>query len=300
MKSHGALAGPHGIVVGVDGSTASLAALEWAAHDANLRDIPLTIVHVLATVDAAAWVDVPIPENYIEMRDRQGQQIMADAVDAASKWIPGGSGVPVRQHMVEGRAVRTLVDLSKDAEMVVVGCRGLGKIEGLILGSVSAGLLHHAHGPVAIIHEDVSASSRPSNAPVVVGIDGSPASERAVELAFDEASRRGVGLLAVHAWLDHSATVPGLYWDDFRIDAEEILAERLAGWSERYPDVVVERIAVESKPAQVLIARSESAELVVVGSHGRGGFAGLLLGSVGSAVAHAARSAVIVVRPSDG
>lgn len=297
MKSPGGLAGPHGIVVGVDGSTSSQAALEWAARDAKLRDIPLTIVHVLATVDAAAWVDVPIPEDFIEMRDRQGEQTMREAVDAVAKWIPEGSRVPVRQHMVEGRAVGTLVDLSKDAEMVVVGCRGLGKVEGLILGSVSAGLLHHSHGPVAVIHEDVTASNRPANAPVVVGVDGSPASERAVELAFDEASRRGVGLVAVHAWFDQSATVPGLYWDDFRIEAEEILAERLAGWSERYPDVAVERAAVESKPAQELIARSGSAQLVVVGSHGRGGFAGLLLGSVGSAVAHAARSAVIVVRP---
>lgn len=297
MNSAGALAGPHGIVVGVDGSTASLAALEWAAQDANMRDVPLTIVHVLPTVDAAAWVDVPIPEDFIEMRDRQGAQIMRDAVDAVAKWIPDATRVPVRQHVVEGRAVGTLVDLSKDAEMVVVGCRGLGKVEGLILGSVSAGLLHHAHGPVAVIHEEASVSSRPSKAPVVVGVDGSPASERAVEVAFDEASRRGVGLVAVHAWLDHSATVPGLYWEDFRIEAEEILAERLAGWSERYPDVPVERTAVESKPAHELIARSWSAQLVVVGSHGRGGFAGLLLGSVGSAVAHAARSAVVVVRP---
>lgn len=109
--------------------------------------------------------------------------------------------------------------------------------------------------------------------------------------------RRGVGLIAAHAWLDHSATLPGMYWEDFRVEAEEVLAERLAGCSERYPDVAVERTAVESRPAQQLIAQPGSAQLVVVGSHGRGGFAGLLLGSVGSAVAHRARGAVIVARP---
>lgn len=109
--------------------------------------------------------------------------------------------------------------------------------------------------------------------------------------------RRGVGLIAAHAWLDHSATLPGMYWEIFRVEAEEVLAERLAGCSERYPDVAVERTAVESRPAQQLIAQSGS------GSVGGGwqpracGFAGLLLGSVGSAVAHRARSAVIVARP---
>jgi nucleotide-binding universal stress UspA family protein len=297
MKSSGAPAGPHGVVVGVDGSAASLAALEWAARDADLRDLPLTLVHVLAQVDAAAWIDVPIPEDFVEMRDRRGEEIMRDAVSAAAQRISDESRVPIHQCMVEGRAAATLVDMSKDAQMVVVGCRGLGKIEGLVLGSVSAALLHHAHGPVAVVHEEFSAADRPADAPVVVGVDGSPASELAVEVAFDEASRRGVGLIAVHAWLDRSATVPGLYWEDFRVDAQETLAERLAGWSERYPDVAVERTAVESKPAEELIGLSETAQLVVVGSHGRGGFAGLLLGSVGSAVAHGARSAVIVVRP---
>ncbi|MGK2865847.1 MAG: universal stress protein [Mycobacterium sp.] len=297
MKSSGAPMGPYGIVVGADGSTESLAALEWAAREATLRDLPLTIVHVLAPVDAAAWVDVPIPEGFVEMRDRRGEEIMREAAILVSKEISDESRVPVNQYVVEGRAVGTLVDMSKDAQMVVVGCRGLGRIEGLILGSVSAGLLHHAHGPVAVIHQEVSASNRPADAPVVVGVDGSPASELALEVAFDEASRRGVALIAVHAWLDRSATVPGIYWEDFRVDAEEILAERLAGWSERYPDVTVVRSAVESRPAQELISQSKSAQLLVVGSHGRGGFAGLLLGSVGSAVAHGAQSAVIVVRP---
>jgi nucleotide-binding universal stress UspA family protein len=257
----------------------------------------LTIVHVLAPIDTATWIDVPIPEDFVEMRDRRGEEIMRDAVDSVTQAASEPLRVPVRQHMIEGRAVRTLADMSKDADLVVVGCRGLGKVEGLILGSVSTNVLHHAHGPVAVIHEEAVRTTAPSDAPVVVGVDGSPASELAVAVAFDEASRRRVGIVAVHAWLDRVGTIPGLDWRNLRIEAEEILAERLAGWSERYPDVAVERVVVESGPTQQLIDQSASAQLLVVGSHGRGGFAGLLLGSVGSAVAHGARSAVIVARP---
>ncbi|WP_237567992.1 universal stress protein [Mycolicibacterium lacusdiani] len=297
MKSLGLPGGPHGVVVGVDGSPESLAALDWAAHDANIRDVPLTIVHVLAPIDTATWIDVPIPEDFVEMRDRRGEEIMRDAVDSVTEAARETLRVPVRQHMLEGRTVRTLADMSKDADLVVIGCRGVGKIEGLILGSVSTGLLHHAHGPVAVIHAEAAPTSTPTDAPVVVGVDGSPASELAIAVAFDEASRRRVGLVAVHAWLDRVGTIPGLDWRNLRIEAEEILAERLAGWSERYPDVAVERVVVECGPTQQLIDQSASAQLLVVGSHGRGGFAGLLLGSVGSAVAHGARSAVIVVRP---
>ena len=96
-----------------------------------------------------------------------------------------------------------LVDISKDAEMIVVGCRGLGGVQGLLLGSVSTGLVHHSHCPVAVIHgEDLVMNS--ADAPVVVGIDGSPASELATAIAFDEASRRGVGLVALHTWMNHA------------------------------------------------------------------------------------------------
>lgn len=135
--------------------------------------------------------------------------------------------------------------------------------------------------------------------PVVVGIDGSPASEAATALAFEEASRRGVELIALHAWSDNLIIeLPGNEWESAHPKAAEALAERLAGWQERYPDVSVRRVVVPDRPARRLIKHSQDAQLVVVGSRGRGGFTGMLLGSVSAAVAEAAHSPVIVARPA--
>jgi nucleotide-binding universal stress UspA family protein len=137
-------------------------------------------------------------------------------------------------------------------------------------------------------------------APVVVGIDGSPASESATAIAFDEASRRGVELVAVHVWSDITYyEFPDVEWlTKMKEQAEESLAQRLAGWQERYPDVSVRRVVARDRPSHELVEQSESAQLVVVGSHGRGGFAGMLLGSVSAAVAESARMPVIVARSS--
>ena len=137
----------------------------------------------------------------------------------------------------------------------------------------------------------------PAQAPVLVGIDGSPVSELATAIAFDEASRRHVELIALHAWSDAGVfDFPGMDWSSLKSSEDEVLAERLAGWQERYPDVTVHRHVVCDRPARQLIERAEAAQLVVVGSHGRGGFAGMLLGSVSAAVVQAARMPVIVAR----
>jgi nucleotide-binding universal stress UspA family protein len=195
----------------------------------------------------------------------------------------------------------TLLALSKDAEMTVVGCRGRGPINRRLLGSVSRGLIQHAHSPVAVIHDEDPLMEYPAQAPVVVGIDGSPVSEAATALAFDEASRRGVDLLAVHVWSDFALfDVPASESEMTALQqrAEETLAERLAGWQERYPDVHVRSVVALNRPAHQLLEQSESAQLTVVGSHGRGGFTGMLLGSVSTAVAESARMPVLVVRPT--
>ena len=134
-------------------------------------------------------------------------------------------------------------------------------------------------------------------APVVVGVDGSPASELATAIAFDEASHRKAELVAVHTWMNHADFYIDVAWDAVATQAEEELAQRLAGWSERYRDVIVRRVVGHANPVSRVLKKSSRAQLLVVGSDGRGGFAGLLLGSVSSALAQVARIPVVVARP---
>ena len=138
---------------------------------------------------------------------------------------------------------------------------------------------------------------------MVVGVDGSPTSEAATAFAFEAASLRRVPLVAVHVWRDvlvDATMAPLLDWDVIDSDEREVLAERLAGWSEKYPDVPVRRLVARDRPARALVEESGRAQLVVVGSRGRGGFHGLLLGSVSQALLHHAHCPVAVVRSPRG
>jgi nucleotide-binding universal stress UspA family protein len=179
--------------------------------------------------------------------------------------------------------------------MIVVGCRGRGALARGLLGSVSTALVQHAHCPVAVIRDEATYTGRFASAPVLVGINGSAASESATAIAFDEASWRGVDLVALHVWSDADWR-PGFERSEVKAAADATLAERLAGWCGRYPDVNVHRVVLFDDPARQLLEKSTSAQLVVVGSRGRGGFAGMMLGSVSRAVVHAARVPVIVAR----
>ncbi|MBX7430537.1 universal stress protein [Mycobacterium sp. Y57] len=285
-------------MVGVDGSPEARVAVDWAARDAAMRGVPLTLVHVLPGAALQAWVQTPLPPDYLTDEQDTAHEILRDALSVAEAATAGAEHFCVQQKVVSGQAVPTLADLTKDAEMVVVGRRGLGKLGRLVLGSVSAGMTQHAHCPVAVIHDEDPLIPHPSEAPVVVGIDGSPASELATAVAFDEASRRGVDLVAVHTWSDAGYELPDQGWSEVQPEEDMLLAERLAGWQERYPDVTVQRVVRRDQPAHRLLEEAEKAQLLVVGSHGRGGFAGMLLGSVGSQVVQSARSPVIVARQS--
>ena len=285
-----------GIVVGVDESPAAKVAVQWAARDAELRKIPLTLVHAISP-EIATWPDRRLPPGLASWQRDRGRRLVDDAFKVVEEASQRGGPAEVHSEILSSAAVPTLVNLSKDAELVVTGCRGSGRWAGRLMGSVSSGLLRYAHCPVAIVHDEDPSISDASQAPVLVGIDGSSASELATAIAFDEASRRNVGLVALHAWSDADVSEwPGIDWPATELTAEEVLAERLAGWQEQYPDVQVDRTVVRDKPARQLVQRSEDAQLIVVGSRGRGGFAEMLVGSVSETVAQMARVPVIVAR----
>src|ERR1700722_3582005 len=248
------------IVVGVDGSPASDAAVRWAAREAMIRVAPIKLIKVAGPAPAS-WGTPRIPP--------QGR---------FAGWSPA--------QFLE----------SNDAQMVVVGSSRRAFGRGM-LGPVIAGLLHHANCAVTIVPDPELAQHEIGDAPVLVGIDGSTASEGAAAVAFDQASRRGVPLLALLAWSDvRVSPILGIDLRTYRDKAAELLSERLAGWRECYPDVQVQRRLVCDVPARWLVDESRTAQLVVLGSDGRGGYAGMHLGSVTSTVVRSAHVPVIVVR----
>lgn len=288
-----------GIFVGVDGSASSKLAVDWAVRDAAMRGASLTLVHVLAPPVAMTFPETPMPPGYMQWQEEQADRHIQDALKVVEQSTGATEPARVNAETVVGSVVPTLVDLSKEAAMIVVGSRGHGWLRRSLLGSVSSNLVRHAHCPVAVIHDADRSTPHPVEAPVVVGVDGSPVSEAATALAFEEASFRRVGLVAVYAWHDVNVfDVPGVDFAAMQANGERVLAEQLAGWQERYPDVKVRRVVVCDRPADQLIEQSHAAQLVVVGSHGRGGFAGMLLGSVSLAVMQSVRTPVLVARRS--
>ncbi len=288
------------VVVGVDGSDAALRAVRWAAREARRRGTGLRLVHAcdLLTGRGARVVDWHALRT--AMQD-QGGVWLDRAREVAEQTVAG----PHPEVVLEVTPpVPALVEKSADAAVLVLGNRGLGGFTGLLLGSTSVEVAGRAHCPVVVVRgEDTSEGS---GGPVVVGVDGTPVGEAAIAFAFAEASLHDADLVAVHAWSEmvFEAVVMGgagtLDFAPLAERADETLAERLAGWQEKYPDVRVVREVVRDRPAPALLRRAEGAQLVVVGSRGRGGFRGLMLGSTGQHLLHHAPCPVAVVRTDDG
>ncbi|MCC8242895.1 universal stress protein [Saccharothrix luteola] len=282
------------VVVGVDGSSSALDAVRWAAREAARRRTAVQLISAFGWFDAKHVGDLGLGGGYRAAMVRSTRDAVSAAAEAAAEAAPG---VVITEHVLDGFPVPRLVEASRHAGLVVIGDRGLGGFTSLLVGSVAIGLTTRAECPVVVVRGDRSSDA----GPVVVGVDGSQISEGALAFAFEAADTRSVPLIAVHAWTDsviEAAMVPLVDWDAVETDERSLLAERLAGWGEKYPDVVVRRVVVRDRPAHALIEQAigTAAQLVVVGSHGRGSAAGLVLGSAGHAVLHHSPCPVAVVR----
>ncbi|MFC4495663.1 universal stress protein [Streptomyces ovatisporus] len=284
------------VVVGVDGSPSSLTAAEQAAVEASLHGVGLHLVHVQTWLSAPPGPGTKVYEPLEEALEREAESYLAEAVTRARAVAPG---VEVTGTVIPGEVLPTLVELSRSASLIAVGSRGLGGFSGLLLGSVAVHLASHAHCPVLILRGTADPSS-----PIIVGVDGSPANRRAIDFAFAEASLREVDLVAMHVWSEWTvppspppdkamayAKKPG----ELREEEEALLAEALSGCCEQYPDVRVKLHSVRGRTREELLAASRNARMLVVGARGRGGFTGMLLGSVSQAALHHAHCPVVVV-----
>jgi nucleotide-binding universal stress UspA family protein len=284
------------VVAGVDGSDRALQAVRWAAAEAARRRLPLRLV-AAHTWPVGGFVGDPglgVDPRAV-LRDAMLGHLAAAAA-AAAEVVPG---LTVERADVEGDPAVVLAAESERAALVVLGDRGLGGFTGLLLGSVAVALCTRAACPVVVVRGVETDPAVPRTEPVVVGVDGSPGSEAAVAYAVDAAVLRGVPLVAVHAWRDvlvDATMAPLVDWDAVEADEREVLAERLAGTRTEHPDLVLRKLVVRDRPARALVDESRGAQLVVVGSRGRGEVRGLLLGSVSQQLLHHAHCPVVVVR----
>jgi nucleotide-binding universal stress UspA family protein len=284
------------IIVGTDGSRHSLGAVEWAAEEAALRGAPLRVVHAMAP-----WIyDKNVDPRLLGVREwllTSGEDCVRTAVEAARARAPG---VEADGRTVPGGASRALLDQARDAALIVLGSHGVGTVAGLLLGSTALQVVAHTPVPAVVIRHTDPVARRE----IVVGVDGPPVGEPALAFAFEEAGLRGALLRAVHVWSDPGSAGPGgmtpLVYDVTAVTAQHTrrLNDALTVWREKYPDVRVAAEVVHGRPVRILAGFSARADLLVVGTRGRGGFAGLLLGSVSHGLLHHAHCPLAVVPPA--
>jgi len=276
------------IVVGVDATPESQIALRWAVETAEARGLAVRVVRAYLdemlrwpAVMAEGQLPAPMPVDLYQ-----------DELDAAVRYAQdrlgydGGSG-----WLADADPADAILVEAAEAEMVVVGTRSRNKLSAVMLGSVATAVASKAPCPVVVVRGERRTG------PVVVGTDGSPDSEDAVAFAFEEAARTGHAVKVVYCWQPQQEHV-----DPIESTHELLtnwLAESVAPYRDKYPAVTVSASVLEGRPAARLVELSEDASLVVVGSRGRGGVTGLLLGSVSQSLLHHADSPVAVVRRNE-
>lgn len=292
------------IVVGVDGSAPSLRAVKWAAQEARVRNSELLLFRVTEWMAYdTGWYPTwggPTPESV-----SKGEREILDQAEAqAQKYSPS---VTVIRSRVEGYASDAIVEHGRRAELVVLGRRGVGGFFNLALGSTTYQVVHQSPRPVVVVPdqtdegpEETQQLTRPKG--VLVGVDGSESSRGALDFAFEEAAIRKSPLTVARAWRHPLNDAPAFHTpfppsdEDYRVEQEEVLSESLAGWGEKYTDVAVYREVFHGHPAHTLLKAATKADLVVVGSHGHGGFGLPRLGSVSDALVRQAPCPVAVIR----
>lgn len=287
------------VVAGVDGSPAGLAAVRWAAYEARREDAPLKLVHAVPPLPRNPY---PTAGQYIEdLRAAalaDGKRYVDEATAAALDAVPTLTLTAVQR---SGNPTLVLARESATARLVAIGATGRNGLVDLMIGSTALGLPARAHAPVVIVRGRTDGAP-PDTGAVVVALSGSPLDEAPVAFAFEQASRRGAELVALHAWSDSvlpefDRVAHGLEnWREVVERERRLLAEGLAGHAERYPDVAVRDVVVYDRPARALIDYSTTAQLVVVGTRGRGPLSGTVLGSTSRAVGKLAQCPVAIVR----
>jgi len=283
------------VVVGVDGSESSMQAVRWSAAEAGRRRVPLRLITVCGWTSDRA---VGHGEQQVAIVDAARRDLAAAAAVAAEV----AAGIVVEQQPIVGLPIEVLLDEARRAQLVVIGDNGHGRIDAVIAGSVAVALATHAECPVVVVRGDEPAEASRSSLPVVVGVDGSNTSEAAVAFAMDAAAARQVSVVGLHSCyqpaLQRVAAGRMLDRDADERGQQQALSDRMAGWAEKYPGVFIESLLTRDPPVVSLLEQAARAQLVVVGSRGRGEFSGLILGSVSNAMLHRCPCPVAVVRPT--
>lgn len=273
------------VVVGVDGSAHSRVALEWAAAEAVDRGSRLRVVHAYRPPWLAAEIVARTSLDAVALA--HAQRVVADSIEEVRISAPDVrvSGTTACCH-----AVPLLLENAAGGCLIVVGSHGHGGFGSALLGSTSMHVAARASGPVVVVR----GRTGNGDGPVVVGTDGSAEADVALGAAFDAAAARGCTLIAVHAFHAPAGSAVG----DERpfVCDDAVLSGWLEPWRDKYPAVPVETVTTQGSAASVLTALSTTAQLVVVGSRGHDGFAGLLLGSVGQRLIQHAHCPVLVAR----